>query len=183
MKKVLELAWEKKSAWQKDGIARQWLDWLLYPGSFMQRLKQYSINDARIQVIQQSWQLPGYDERKLLDIYFRTYVWVREVIILSEERYWMYARTVFPKQTLTGQHLQLARLKSRSLGSVLFKDPALQRSEFEIACIKKGMDWHHRMEGYAGRCLPDLWARRSLFSAHSKSLLLMEVFFPAVITL
>jgi chorismate--pyruvate lyase len=84
---------------------------------------------------------------------------------------------------LTGEEQALAHLKERSLGSVLFKNPALQRSEFEIACLKPRMFLHSKAITAVEQSLPDLWARRSLFSLPGKSLLLTEVFLPDMILL
>lgn len=175
---MLEPTWKV----QHDEIPCLWRAWLLHAGSFMQRLVQHGVSDARIQLLNQRWQLPRPEERQLLDMDFRAYALIREVLILSTGNAWMFARTVFPRHTLTGQQ-QLARLKNRSLGSVLFKDPALQRSEFAIAYLQPEQRWHANIVQVVGHTLPDLWARRSLFTLQGKSLLLTEVFLPDIVTL
>lgn len=157
--------------------------WLEHAGSFMQRLVQYKVEDARIQVLRQRWLRPEAEEKRLLDIEGSAQALVREVLILSERKQWMFARTVIPRGTLTGEEQQLAHLKDRPLGSVLFKDPTMKRSEFEFTCLQPGEKWHTRIAQTAGSALPDLWARRSLFSLHGKSLLLTEVFLPDIATL
>lgn len=166
-----------------DEIPCLWRAWLLHAGSFMQRLVQQGVRDARIQVLHQHWELPEPEERQVLDMDFRVYALIREVLIVSMDNVWMFARTVFPLRTLTGQQQQLARLKNRSLGSVLFKDPALQRSAFTIAYLQPEQRWHANIEQAVGQALPDLWARRSLFTLQGKSLLLTEVFLPDIATL
>lgn len=176
---MLEPTWKV----QHDEIPCPWQAWLLHAGSFMQRLVQHGVSDARIQVLHQCWQLPEPEERELLGMDFRVYALIREVLILSMDNDWMFARTIFPRRTLTGQQQQLARLKNRSLGSVLFKDPALQRSEFVIAYLQPELRWHAKVVQVVGHTLPDLWARRSLFTLHGKSLLLTEVFLPDIVTL
>ncbi len=157
--------------------------WLEHVGSFMQRLVQHKVGDARIQVLRQLWLRPGVDEKRLLGIEGRAHAMVREVLILSEGKQWMFARTVIPRGTLTGEEQQLAHLKDRPLGSVLFKDPTMKRCDFEFARLHPGEKWHTKIAQTAGCVLPDLWARRSLFSLHGKSLLLTEVFLPDIATL
>ncbi len=148
--------------------------WLIHAGSFMQRLRVHGIRDARIQVLEQSWQLPHFSERKLLNLNFRSFVLVREVLILSEKKIWMYARTIIPKSFLKGEYQQLAHLKTRALGAVLFKNKKIKRSGFEFMCLKTGMTLHEKVRKYFDQ--EKLWARRSLFSNDATSLLLMEVF-------
>lgn len=136
--------------------------WIAHPGSFMRRLGEYGVKDSVVEVVQQRWALPRADERERLGLPPRCYALIREVVIKATENRWMYARTVFPRQTLTGKLQCLGRLKSRSLGSVLFKDPTMLRSEFEVAYFPS----------------MERWARRSLFTLQNKSLLLTEFFLP-----
>ncbi len=176
MKKRIEPVWKM----QDIEIPSLFRAWILHAGSFMQRLVQQGVNDAHIQVLRERWQRPESAERKLLNIEPGAQALIREVLILSEGKQWMFARTVFPRRTLIGEGQQLAHLKNRSLGSVLFKDPTLKRSEFEIAYLQPGERWHAKVAQAAKCTLPDLWARRSLFSLQSKPLLLTEVFLPDI---
>jgi chorismate lyase len=137
--------------------------WLLCASSFMQRLKNHGIANARIQVLRENWCMPALDECLKLNIPSRRFALVREVLIDSDEGQWMYARTVIPQTTLTGKERRLRLLKNRSLGSVLFKDPSMVRSPFEFT----------RVDG-------KLWARRSEFHLGNKPLLLTEIFFPGI---
>ena len=66
---------------------------------------------------------------------------------------------------------------------MLFKDPTLQRSAFEIARLQRGDRWHAKAQHVIQDILPDLWARRSLFSLRGNSLLLTEIFLPDIVTL
>lgn len=155
-------------------------DWLLDAGSFMKRLRQCDVKPI-ITVLSQRWQLPGYDEKQLLGISDRTYVLVREVLISSEETIWMFARSVFPQQTLTGKEKQLAHLKNRALGSILFKSTATKRGEFELTCLKPGVAWYEHINHHVALEAKTVWARRSLFSIKNKSLLLVEAFLPTAL--
>jgi chorismate--pyruvate lyase len=179
MKKTINPSWKKSNA----DIPSPWRTWLLHAGSFMQRLEQQGISDARIQLLKECWQCPEPEEGKLLEIAHQDHAFIREVFILSETKQWMFARTVIPQSTLTGEQQALAHLKNRSLGSFLFKDPTLQRSEFEIAFLQPGERWHSKVAQAVKNVLPDLWARRSLFFLQGKSLLLTEVFLPDIVTI
>jgi chorismate--pyruvate lyase len=157
--------------------------WLLAEGSFIQRLKNAGIREPAVRVLSQRWEFPLLDERRLLGIADRHYALVRQVIIESEKKQWMFARTVFPASLLTGNERRLAYLKNCSLGSVLFKNPQLLRSDFELACIRPATQWHADIQAITEIGAHSLWARRSQFFLKQKSLLLTEVFLPDMETL
>jgi chorismate--pyruvate lyase len=176
MKQAVNSPWEM----QTTNIPDPWKAWLLHSGSFMQRLAIKGAIDAQVRVLQESWQLPMLEERSVLSMDFRIHGWAREVLILSEGKTWMFARTLIPYLTLVGQGRKLAHLKNRPLGSVLFKDPTMRRSDFEIAYLQPGVEWHSKAVEATGCILSDLWARRSLFTLQDKPLLLTEVFLPDI---
>ncbi len=157
--------------------------WLLYAGSFMERLKTHGVTETQIDVLQQDWRLPTVDEANCLKIAAQEEILAREVLILSPGKKWMYARTIFPAATLTGAEKELAHLNTKSLGSVLFKQPDLVRSEFVLAHLTTQFAEYARIKKAADLSVDDLWARRSLFTVNHKSLLLTEVFFPDVFSL
>ncbi len=155
--------------------------WLLYAGSFMQRLKQSGIT-AKVQVLSERWEFVEPSERALLNIKERTFALVREVLIDSPEGEWMFARTIVPAKTLTGKGRELANLKNRSLGSVLFKNKTMTRSEFEYSCLQPEMRLYKKINHNALQ-KNLLWARRSVFHLYDKPLLLSEFFFPNIMGL
>lgn len=165
-----------KNAIQPPGLQ----DWIADKGSFMQRLRQNGVAFPSVEVLSQQWGLPSADERALLTLPFRSHALIREVLIVSKAKQWMFARTVIPRQSLTGKQRQLARLKARSLGSVLFKEPTLMRSEYEVAVLHPSMI---ASPAVCMRSTPQIssgWARRSIFTLHNKSLLLTEIFLPDI---
>jgi chorismate--pyruvate lyase len=177
MKKIQNPNWQL-SNYCHDALPFRLSPWLLHAGSFMERLKDQGANNPYIHVLQELWQIPFVSEAALLNLDMHTVTLVREVLILNEKSALMYARTIFPRETLTGKEQELAHLKNRSLGSVLFKDPSLERSEFEIACLQPGMAWHETVKQHVQIESAELWARRSIFCLHGKKILLTEVFLP-----
>jgi len=157
--------------------------WLLHSASFIDRLKLHGVMHPRVKVLQEVWEVPFSTERKRLNMRFDEVALIREVLILSEGTIWGFARSVFPKQMLTGKESELAHLKTRSLGSVIFKDPTLTRSEFEICELHPGMDWYQKVAHHVDLQDKPLWARRSLFNLQQKEFLLTEVFMPEIATL
>ena len=178
MKNALNVTENNLSSLQKAGKTAL-IQWLMHPGSFMQRLKDHQIMDASIQVLQEDWQLPEDEESMQLAIPPQTPAWIREVLIQSDKQIWMFARTVIPRETVDNEE-ELQHLKTRALGSVLFNNPNRQRSQFEYFSITTHSLWHKKIAHYLFEIPGELWARRSLFTLNNKSLLLMEVFFPEI---
>lgn len=168
--------------WRHDRLIHQQLpaspvrDWLLHAGSFMQKLKRSGATNSHVDVLYEAWEQPDSQERWCLGLPARTRVFVREVLIRSNEGVWMFARTVFPHQTLTGKEKQLSQLKSRSLGSKLFRDKTMRRGPFEFALIKQGNPWYTKIHQSMPSQTQAYWARRSVFYLKQKKLLLVEVF-------
>jgi chorismate lyase len=173
--KINKDAFVQKIAHKDDLVA-----WLLHSGSFMRRLADHGVDNAQIQVLKEGWGLPSLQEQRMLQLPFRTFVWMREVVIQSSDTIWMFARTVIPRVTLSGKERELQHLKTRSLGSVLFRYPDLERSEFDYFILGAEKKLEREVAKYV--TIPDegLWSRRSVFTLQKKSVLLTEVFFPEV---
>lgn len=78
----------------------------------------------------------------------------------------------------------LARLGSRSLGSLLFADPGFRRGAIEFRRLTSGDALYRR--ALAAAALPAgtcLWARRSRHQLGRQSVVVTEVFLPAILTL
>jgi chorismate--pyruvate lyase len=171
-----------QNKWHKNlnfELPSKLIAWLQHVDSFMERLNTYGIMDAKIQVIHESWQIPHTDEKQLLKVSEETFI--REVWITSPSKCWMFARTVIPRTFLRGQLVNLLDLKTRPIGSVLFNDKNIKRSDFEFICLDSNCELYEKIQKY--RTDTPTFARRSLFSANQASLLLTEVFMPDILTL
>lgn len=135
--------------------------WLLDPSSTTQRVKSIA-GGFCVRVLMQAWLLPSHSEASLLGIPQYEVALIREVELSCGDEVWMYGRSVFPNNTLTGKEKRLYKLGNQPLGEVLFADPTMRRSDFELAR------------------LANLWARRSVFYLSEKPLLLTEIFLPVM---
>lgn len=142
------------------------MNWLLNPNSTTQQMRRISDN-YKVLKLQQGWDMMSKTESLALkSCHGRLQGIVREVEIYCDEQIWMYGRTVIPKTTLTGKERRLLALGNQSIGEILFADPTLVRSEFEVAKIKYQDE--------------DFWGRRSFFFVSGKPLLMTEIFMPAM---
>ena len=115
---------------------------------------------------------PLPSEQRLLDIAPRQQALVREVVLTLDHQPVVFARSVFPHASLTGPLTHLRRLQNRSLGEILFRNPRMQRSPFELSLIPGNSAYLH----------PELrqalaaWGRRSRFDISGRALMVSEVF-------
>ncbi|WP_432697075.1 chorismate--pyruvate lyase family protein [Marinobacterium sp. YM272] len=137
--------------------------WLTDHGSLTRLLKRASGNRFSVRVAAQGFARPGAMEAVALGLKPRQQALIREVYLCGNGEPWVYARTVIPVSTLSGRHRTLKLIGTRSLGSLLFRDPGMRREPLQIA----------RLEDH-------LWARRSVFHLDDKPLLVCEVFLPSL---
>lgn len=145
--------------------------WLNNAGSFMQRLAKHGIDNAKVHVLREDYLQPEEWEYELLQLPNEPLL-IREVCISSDATVWMYARTVFSANILAEKR-ELSSLENRSLGSVLFQDPAIKRGLLEFIYANPQALWKDFLP-YSQTA----WIRRSLFMLQQPSLLLSEIFMP-----
>jgi chorismate lyase len=148
--------------------------WLLDSGSLTQHLILASGGDFRVEVLAQRWQRPTLAEARLLRIDPQARALVREVILRGRGQPWVYGRSVMPAQCLRGDLRRLRKLRSSSLGALLFRYPQLQRTPFELARIDARSQLPVPLRSPAL-----LWARRSRFELNGRALIVSETFLPA----
>ncbi|RMT65692.1 hypothetical protein ALP45_200005 [Pseudomonas coronafaciens pv. atropurpurea] len=153
------------------------LDWLFHPDSLTRRLDRLSDGGFSVLPLFEGWQPLRNDECLTLNLPLASEGWVREVYLRGNGCNWVFARSVAARSALQDDGLQMDRLGTRSLGELLFSDPAFTRGMLEVC---------HYPEGglppadAASQMTPALWARRSVFSRGALSVLVAEVFLPAL---
>ena len=146
--------------------------WLLDDSSLTVRLIELNLGEFRVQRLYQGWQLPLLSESKLLGVPPRQRALVREVGLTLADRTVVFARSVFPIASLSGDLTRLRYLQNRSLGAILFKHPGMHRSPFELARMAGDSDYLPRQL----RQDVHAWGRRSRFVIGGRSLMVSEVF-------
>lgn len=147
--------------------------WLLDSGSLTQRLREASEGDFRVQLLSQTWQTPRFDEARLLGLAPRQQALVREVLLMCHNQPWVFARSIIPYTSLQGSLRFLRKLQDSALGALLFKDPNLHRSRFEICMLTLP---HAQIPTSNSGAI---YGRRSLFHLHRQPLSVAEFFLPA----
>lgn len=146
--------------------------WLLDDGSLTRRLIGLGQGEFRVQRLYQGWQVPLPSERVLLNMAPRHLALIREVALLISDQAVVFARSVFPHDSLTGSLAHLRKLQNKPLGAILFKHPGMHRSPFELAQIAGNSSYLPPSLHQAGAA----WGRRSRFVIEGKALMVSEVF-------
>lgn len=146
--------------------------WLMDEGSLTDRLIASGRGPFSVRRLAQNWEAPLASERELLEIPQGQQALVREVALSLGTVVVVFARSVFPEQSLTGELEYLRSLENESLGAILFSNPAMQRRPFELAHMPGDSDY---LPQHLKQSAP-AWGRRSRFDISGKPLMVSEVF-------
>lgn len=169
--------------WQSPetyNLADNLRDWLLDPSSLTARLKSHC-QHFRVEVLGQSIQACDSTEAND-DVAVGEQVLVREVLLYCDDIPQVFARSLLPLRSLTGEQQQLADLGTQSLGQVLFNHPDLQRKNIEVASFNEQSSVVKLSNYFTLQTTQKpLWGRRSVFILDAKPLMVAEVFLPGAI--
>ncbi|MDO8826634.1 chorismate lyase [Methylophaga sp.] len=157
-------------------------DWLTDKGSLTLRLRQTSQKQFSVDLQQTGWQKPLTEEALKLEQPLHENAYCREVILRDGDKARVFARTIVPRASYQAlqAHLHIHHLGNRSLGEILFTDPAIKRGPLEVASLRTGQSLFE-LAKHNGIALDDkaiMWARRSCFYFAGNSLLVCEMFLP-----
>lgn len=146
--------------------------------SMTKYMQQASKQSFQVKLLAQTFKNPRPSEAFLLSISKYRGVMVREVYLLCDDQICMFARSLFPIDTLFGKGWQLQYLGEKPLGSLLFNDPKLGRSPFDFVKLHFWDEDYEKATTHLAIKPDFLWARRSVFYWHQKELMVEEVFLP-----
>lgn len=179
------VTWRHARCIPQQIIPSELRDFLLDPGSTTHRMQREYAAQTKVNILNQQWRCPHHQEAQQLHIPLRQHALIREVYLSCQNKIWMYAKTIFPKYFFTGKNQRLEyELDHRPLGRLLFRDPTMQRSEYELAILNPNhVEYQWATQQQTGMRSNILWARRSIVKLQNKPLLLIEIFFPAFLEL
>lgn len=146
--------------------------WLTDDGSLTARLISLDRGAFSVRRLSQHWGVPLPSERALLKLPERQTAIIREVTLSLGGEVVVFARSVFPIASLSGNLGHLRRLKNKSLGAILFSHPGMHRSPFELSQMAGDCSYIPR----ALHQQANAWGRRSRFDIDGNGLLVSEVF-------
>ncbi len=175
--------WQFPSEQLLAPIALHLKDWLLDQGSLTARLKRNSTSFS-VELLGQETQLCHASEANEF-IKADEPVLVREVLLYCDDIPQVFARSLIPLSSLTGEEQALANLGTQPLGQVLFNNPSLKRKQIELSvfdrssCVAQLALAVNKTDNNPNDTMIDeLWGRRSVFIVENKPLMVAEVFLP-----
>lgn len=175
-----EVIWIPEDQLKPTMVPEELLSWLLERQSMTARLKFVSGGAFRVCFRQQEWTYLQPTEVAYLGIPAEEMALVREVDLLCFDKPWIFGRTAFSRALTEAKKGIFETLGTKPLGEVLFQDPTLVRSTFEIAELNAThLEYQKASAGFISKP-QSLWARRSIFRIAAQPLLLTEVFLPEI---
>jgi chorismate--pyruvate lyase len=159
--------------------------WLTAGGSLTARLIAHS-GAFRVQRLRQRSALCLTDEARAIGMQRPGRVWEREVLLRCDGAPVVFAHTVVPLSNSATDWPLFNALGERSLGTTLFYDPLVRRGQLEFARLRAGHPLVQRARAALGASAPPdtvYYARRCVYRRHQGTLLVTEVFLPAVLDL
>ncbi|MFO1419118.1 MAG: chorismate lyase [Methylotetracoccus sp.] len=154
--------------------------WLTEPDSLTRRIRSFCGSAFRVHVLGEHWLKPFRGEAAELGLHEHGLAWIREVALYAGPTPVVLARTVIPRDTLSGRHSLVSRLGTRPLGEWLFANRGLRRLSLEAVRVNAER-W--RESAGVGTITGPVWGRRSLYAVARDTLLVSEFFLPELIRL
>lgn len=179
---LVDVRWIAATEFPWESIPHSFAECLQDTKSLTQRWRALSQNNLHHELASEGWQDCTPDELQPLASTISTGngCWTREIIFYGNGVPWEWAKTIIPDSSLVDEGLAFINLGNKPIGDILFTDPDLKRSEFEIAQLGADHPYALLIKDRLQLEFDALWARRSLLYFHQKPLLIYEVFLPAV---
>ncbi|WP_371374656.1 chorismate--pyruvate lyase family protein [Thalassotalea aquiviva] len=169
----LNVDWQDVSQAPNNAVLN---DWLLDLTSLTARLKA---NCTHFQVKLLGQKIEACQPHEANDsIAVNEQVLVREVVLYCDHKPQVFARSILPLRSLTGNQQSLSCLGEQALGQVLFSDPKLHREILQVTQLPATGRLTELAAIIGLKVEHSLWGRRSLFTIEDKPLMVAEVFLP-----
>lgn len=156
--------------------------WLQNSGSLTRHIQQ-RCNDFHVEPVFQSLATACNDELAVLKLRPGELAHVREVYLYCGKVPVVFAHSVVARKNLRGAWYGMSKLGNKSLGTMLFTNPAIKRTPLRFRKLNPTHPLFYRACKNIQVTPDKLWARRSLFALGGRPILVTEVFLPAVLEL
>ena len=180
-KSLHEPVWMDVRARGATAVPEQVYAWLKDPASLTRRVTDACDGRFRVRVRFQGWGKALNSETRLLQLGLREICLIREVELLCNDEPQVFARTLMPVSSLTGAARQLAQLRNKPLGKVLFANSHTRRKQVQIARFLPQHKSFRSAVSHLREMPEELWGRRTLFLYAGKPILVNEVFLPTLV--
>jgi len=173
-----EPAWRENRIGTRHQLPESVQSWTYEAGSLTQRLRAVYGNAVAVNVLFQHWRVPFLTECRLLEISGHRLCLTREVLLHSNGKPLILARTIIPAATIKIAS-SLAHLGTRPLGEVIFAYPKLERIAMDVTLINPTY-WTASALTTA-HIEQSLWGRRTVYAIKHHQMLVSEFFLPEIL--
>jgi len=165
---------------KKPFLSRQYHAWLIDTGSLTARL-QYNYSNFSVVSTRLVQARPYPSEASALKIAAARLALIREVQLCENNHTLVFAHSVLPSKCLRGEWHNLGRLGNKPLGATLFANHHVKRTPFRYKKVFSNHPLYQAAVNGLRHQPTFLWARRSIFSLKCNSIMVTEVFLPALL--
>lgn len=146
---------------------------LNYRGS-MTRLLKRRHDSMVIQLLKHQLDMPTHRECMQLGLPTKQRALIREIIMLCDDKPYLFARLIMPTKLLKGSYRRLYRLGTTPIGKLLFRDPSVTRSPFQLTQFQSDDTILKPLSLAPSQC----WGRESRFHLPYGDILMTEIYLP-----
>jgi chorismate lyase len=174
-----EPVWHEHRRGSQHHLPENVQSWAYEAGSLTQRLRDYYGNTVAVTILFHQWRTPFLSERRQLQLPPHRYGLIREVMLHTNGKPLLLARTIIPEETIRVAHRNLSHLGTRPLGEVIFSYPDLERITMDLALIAPAT-WTVQTQQKVNIVQP-IWGRRTVYAIHQRPMLVSEFFLPEIL--
>lgn len=152
--------------------------WMACQASLTEKLT-FVAGQAKIEVLAQHWRLADWWDQHVFRLP-RQVVYHREIVMRSHDRPCWYARTIIPEKTYHASAPLFDRLKTESLGRLIFNENIIKRVQLMAYPVTKESIEYYWLKScwIAGETV--LWARLSTLMIDVYPFFLVEILLPGL---
>ncbi len=174
-----EPTWREHRQGSQHQLSEAVQSWAYEPGSLTKRLRDYYGNAISVSLLFHQWRSPYLSERIQLGLPLCRYALTREVMLHTNGKPLLLARSIIPEDTIKVAHRNLSHLGTRPLGEVIFSYPDLERIAMELALLTPS-SWSKPAQEKA-KIEECVWGRRTVYAIHKRPMLVSEFFLPEIV--
>jgi chorismate lyase len=174
-----EPVWHEHRRGSQHHLPEAVQSWTYEAGSLTQRLRDFYGNAITVSILFHQWRTPYLSERRQLQLPQHRYGLIREVMLHTNGKPLLLARTIIPEETIKVAHRNLAHLGSRPLGEVIFSYPDLERITMDFTMTPPAI-WSPQAR-QKSTIDQDIWGRRTVYAIHKQPMLVSEFFLPEIL--
>ena len=174
-----EPAWYEHRRGSRHQLPESVQSWAYEGGSLTQRLRDYYGGSIAVNILFHKWRIPYLSERKQLQSPLNRFCLTREVMLHTNGKPLLLARTIIPEETIKVAHRNLAHLGTRPLGEVIFSYPDLERIAMDLTLILP-LTWADQARQKAN-ISQSVWGRRTIYAIQKRPMLVSEFFLPEIL--